>query len=95
MRPIKLGQRGKPAIAAPAGPSRPRDRANGSRRRIDEADGVVLGIDDQKIACPIDRQFLGPVERRLCGRAAVARVALGACAGNCPDQPGSRIDGPE
>ena len=45
-------------------------------RRIDKADGVVLGIDDQKIACPIDRQFLGPVECRLRGRAAVARVAF-------------------
>ncbi len=93
--PVELGLGGGAAIAGAAAVAVAGDGGDGPGPGVDSTDGVVLGIDDEEVAVASDGQLLRAVEGGLRGGAAVARVTLGAGAGDGPDRAGLRIDGAE
>src|SRR6185312_8610272 len=88
VRPRQSGLRGGSAVALPAMPAVARDGGYDAGARVDAADDVVLGLDDEQIAGGIDGEFLGRVEGRGERVAAVAFVAARADAGHRADHPG-------
>src|SRR6185437_7302112 len=81
------------AVAFPAMSTIARDRGDDAGARVDAADDVVLGLDDQQIPAGIDGELLGRVERRGERVAAVSVIAARAGAGDGADVAGTRIDG--
>src|SRR5487761_1819129 len=78
VRPVEPGLQGRSAVAAVTA-SRGTAAGHGldfARLPLDSADRLVFGVDDRHVAARRDRNSLRPIEGRLKGRSAVARVAL-------------------
>jgi hypothetical protein len=92
MRTVEAGRRGGAAIAARTLPA-PGDRRDDPGRAVDQADRVVLGVDDQDVALGIERHLFRCVEYSGERRPAVTGIAAPRRAGDRIDDAGRGIDG--
>ncbi len=74
VRAVESGAGGRAAVAVAAGLAGPGHGADAMGGRVDEPDGVVLGVDDPDIPRRIDGQLFGTVEGGRFRRPAVAPV---------------------
>ena len=94
VRPVQLRLRGWPAVARKSRRSRPRDRRDHVRARIDAAHHVRVTLDNVEVAGTVETNLVGGGDLRLCGGAAVPAVALDAGAGDGRDRGSAQVQAP-
>ena len=88
---VERRRSGRAAVAVVADPSRAGEDGDDPGRGVHLADAVVFNVRDVEVVVAIQRNPRGSVERRRCGRAAVAAVAVRPRAGEGGDDPGRGV----
>jgi hypothetical protein len=97
-QPVGLDQtraRRRSAIAGEPSAAVAGDGGNDARGAVDPAHAVIVAVGDIDVAAPVDRDAVGFVEAGFDCRAAVARIAGFAAAGDRRDDAARRVDPPD